>query len=312
MQRDDRVMRAILAMTSIAALLSATAVVSGIVYDQRSKLRREYQEYQTEAPSRRNEAAKEIYQSCDWIPVETARSNCIVGKLEAASGQDAANEDLQAQQDMAFWASAVFWSSFLQIIFSGVGIYWIIRAFGQTDAALRLNRTALVEAQKANVIAGIAASNEFSARQAELRAYIGVFQAMKVAESSTDKVFCAAIEFQNFGATPAYEVVTRRGIGIFDAKVVEQDAYGERSTLPPTDPNPISPTQAFRASATIAISAKDSARLKKGDAVLILYGEIEYLDLMKEKRSTLFNIECRGYGTSNERLAPRGKFNDAT
>lgn len=147
-----------------------------------------------------------------------------------------------------------------------------------------------------------------------MRAYICVFNAEKINKLSKGKLYCAGIQFQNFGSTPAYEVTTRRSLQIFDTSIVESDDYGPRSTLPPTDATVIAPTQIFRAADTIEISDLDRKGLMGGSKTLVLFGEIEYAVASgpKEKKSTLFNLECRNFGTDEERFAPRGKLNDAT
>lgn len=260
-----------------------------------------YEQYRTNQYADR--AVDDLQKTCAGQP-PLSQIKCIAQAIESSNEQQRAERDLSAQENMVRWAALSVAVSFISVILSILGIYWIVRNFGQSAEALS-------EARKANVMSALFSASEQSARHAELRAYICVTNAEKIPERTDERRYCAVVQFQNFGQTPAYDVVIRRGMQIFDRGVVEEDDYGIRSTVS-TDPTVVGPTQSFQASISVDTTEDDLLRLKSGEGVIILFGEVEYVDVAKQQRSTFFNLSIVSFGTADERLVPRGKLNDAT
>jgi hypothetical protein len=248
---------------------------------------------------------------------QSSSTECIRKIVESTNEHKRAEGDLIAQSDMSLWA---FW----MVIISGagscvtaVGVYWVKETLSATEDMVReaqkttaAAEKSLVEAQKANVMTTLFSVGAQNAANAQLRAYITVVNAEK-SESSTAKQFVCAVQFKNCGQTPAYDVVIKRGYGIYDENIVSGDSYGERD-VESTDPTVVGPAQVFQGKIRVELSLKTKREIASKSNRLILYGEIEYVDVFKEKRSTLFNLAVSEIGTKSESIYPVGKLNDCT
>lgn len=121
--------------------------IAGLMLSEYAKIHRANAAYQQNAEKDRAAASEEISRSC-FNSDFAIFSECITEKIATFYKQQATNQDLQAQQDMAYWAKALFFLGALQFILSSAGIYFIWRS-------LALNRDAVDVATKTNKFAQV-------------------------------------------------------------------------------------------------------------------------------------------------------------
>ncbi|MBE0704814.1 MAG: hypothetical protein IH582_16890 [Afipia sp.] len=90
-------------------------------------------QYQRNAESDRHATSYEVAEACQGRAGNAFRA-CIAEHLETYYRDQATNEDLQAQQDMAYWAGALFFSS---TILTGIGIFLLYGTLAATRETLR-------------------------------------------------------------------------------------------------------------------------------------------------------------------------------
>lgn len=119
------------------------AISAAIVISEYAKVHSSYSAYQQNAESYRRTTQEEIAQSCYGRDSPGFR-DCIANKLETYYRDQATNEDLQAQQNMAFWAAAIFYLGIVQALIGLAGIYYVARNLSQTAESVQLANKAIV------------------------------------------------------------------------------------------------------------------------------------------------------------------------
>jgi hypothetical protein len=109
-------------------------------------------------------------------------------------------EDLQAQQDMALWAKAMFWAAFASVILTFVGICLIAWTLYYTRRAADAAVAAVDKAKST-----LEVTRDIGSRQ--LRAYVGTSR-VYFRDFTPDRPISVVVEIQNFGQTPAYNYHT--------------------------------------------------------------------------------------------------------
>lgn len=120
-------------------------------------------------------------------------------------------QDLDAQQDMAFWAMLMFFATVATVIVAGLGVFFVKRTLDATLKAVQSTADATDEMISANEIARNALDNNkldsARARKAlrlqtklDTHPYIGVVSGEVYTEQ---KVLRVAIKIKNYGSTPA-------------------------------------------------------------------------------------------------------------
>jgi hypothetical protein len=261
-------------------------VVFAIVSEQYAKIHQVYSGYQKTADADRRKAAEEAGRACVGVS-PSALSHCIADQIQTYDKQQATNQDLQAQQDMAFWA---FWAvlvSSSSVVVTGLGI-WYVR---QT---LEANRKAVVAAETA-----VAVTRETSERQ--LRAYVGT-RKIYFQEFSRGRPIAVAIEIENFGQTPAYEydAVIYLALGRIDGirSDIIRTSFGEGKTLMPRGVSIV----------VCKLDLQDvlMAAVETGQMAVCLHGAIRYRDYTNVVRFT--DISKLAFG---ERMKTNSPFIDA-
>jgi hypothetical protein len=280
MSKRDWIGNVTFALIAAATLLAASAVVFGIVIDQKSQLQKIYAKYQENAANDRRQAGKEIYEACNRITPEAARSDCIVHELETAAAKYTADKDLQAQQDMGLWAQAMFWASVAQIFLAGAGIYWIIQTFDQTQEALRLGGvTARAAEDSVDVTLDIGV--------AQTRAYV-VPETCKIGVRH-DRPF-ATIRLKNCGQTPADNVVVSAAQWFMKGSVAKV-GYSDDAVRLPKETLGAGGTTSFETTPEIdeniegdgGVSVTVEAMLHTGKHFYIIFGFVEYDDIFENR-----------------------------
>lgn len=107
-----------IAALAIIALAALTAASLFYVWSQKAELDRSYQDYQSKAAEKQDNAADKAADYCKGIIARGPLLKCAVNQLKAYNQQDSRDQDLKAQQDMAFWAE---WLFYVTVIFGSVG-----------------------------------------------------------------------------------------------------------------------------------------------------------------------------------------------
>lgn len=126
-------------IVAVCALLIILPI-SGLLLSEYAEVHRANAAYQQNAEHDRSAASEVISKTC-FNADFAIFSKCITEKIAAYYHQQSTNQDLQAQQDMAYWAKTIFFLGIAQLAFSGFGIYFIWRS-------LELNRDAVTIARE--------------------------------------------------------------------------------------------------------------------------------------------------------------------
>ena len=111
--------------------------IAGLMLSEYAKVHRTNAAYQQNAEKDRKTASEEISKAC-FKPDPVTFSTCITEKLATYYKQQATNQDLQAQQDMAYWAKTLFFLGIFQLVFSATGIYFIWHTLDLNRSTLKL------------------------------------------------------------------------------------------------------------------------------------------------------------------------------
>lgn len=218
-----------LTLTLIGAtvLVFMVACATGIIISQYAKIHEVYAAYQKNAGNDRKQAADEAAQTCD------RRSDlrlCIAETLETYYRDQTANQDLQAQQDMAFWAAALFISS---TALTSAGLLLIWRTLIHTRVAATHAGEAVVEAKAATKAAQDAVAVTQAIGQAQVRAYIAsVTSWISVRHNTNPKCVETSISLRNFGQSPARKVHI-----VYRSAITVDGGMTLRETGPVTSPD---------------------------------------------------------------------------
>jgi hypothetical protein len=130
----------------------------------------------------------------------------------AGHEQQRADADLQAQQDMAFYALLMLVATVATVLITAVGVWLVKRTLDATLRAVEDTGRATVEMQKANDLAASAQRDAQSAQariqlnaEAQIRAWLYVENVtIEVQEKGDRELDCALIDLKNGGNSPAF------------------------------------------------------------------------------------------------------------
>jgi hypothetical protein len=225
------------------------------------------------------------------VPVSVQNDiHSIARALEAANQKQPSSEEkrdagqnLRDQNRMAFWAGAMFWVGFAEMLITSLGVILVWRTLRATWAAKNEAKRA-ADAAHATV-----ASMEDTAKR-QLRAYIGTSNGRSAAETVGEgHVFEFEVLFKNTGATPAQNVSHVMRIN----KVVPP--------LPPDCDYSISvpgnhsvttviPQQEIGLSNTIIVTNVENAEILLGALQLHVFGQASYDDIFGEPHTANFSF----------------------
>ena len=132
---SNRIGQLTLALVALVCAIFMAGVMYGLVSEQYAKVHQVNAAYQKNAEADRQKTNDEIAQAChggDFI----AFRNCISNKLETYYKDQATNEDLNAQKDMAFWAFWLLLATVLSILISLAGLYLLLDSLRQTRRSI--------------------------------------------------------------------------------------------------------------------------------------------------------------------------------
>ncbi len=182
---EDRTVGAVVVAFLVFVFFGSVA----LVVSQFGDLHQSYAQYQANTEKNQNTARKSVEQVCSSIGV--IRPDCFVDAVEAYEKQKETNSDLQAQQDMAFWAKWVFILGAVQAVLSGFGLIYLVKSVRQAG-------TAISTATKANTI-----TREMG--EAQTRAYLSIVKVQALFNFPAQKPVIR-LTVRNTGKSPAIEV----------------------------------------------------------------------------------------------------------
>lgn len=199
----------IFALVALAALVAVVACATGIILSEYAKVHLSNAAYQQNAENDRYAANQEIANACGGL-TGPEFSLCVSDKLESYYRDQATNEDLQAQQDMAFWAAALFISS---TVLTAAGLLMIWRTLVHTRRAAEYAGAAVLEAKEATKAARDAVVATERIGEAQVRAYLSIVESSINVRADGSGVE-TRLEVKNFGNSPAKKVHIAYRIGI--------------------------------------------------------------------------------------------------
>jgi len=130
-------------------------------------------------------------------------------------------------------------------------------------------------------------------REEELRAYLDVDKLEFIETPESEGVVKAKVAFRNSGQTPAFKIRSATEIGIRD---VADEALVPTMPLPDRAKSATRP-RLGREATTVDIVQCDSSpsvadRVMNGDATIVVWGFVEYVDIFDRKRRTIFQYLC--------------------
>lgn len=131
-----------LGIAYLVLLIIVVGAAAGLILDRYAAVHETYASYQKNAQQDRATASKSIASSC-FDTDFTKFSGCLTEKIEGYYKQQATNEDLQAQQDMAFWAKWLFILGIGQAAIASIGIIYLARSVRQAATALKISSDSL-------------------------------------------------------------------------------------------------------------------------------------------------------------------------
>ena len=212
---DKRRVDFVLLISTFAVALLILGAVTGLFLEGLGGLYQGHADYQKNAQAQRDAASEIIAKTCVRID-GTVIPECLTKEIGTYYQQQATNQDLKAQQDMAYWAMWLLILGVGQVGISGFGIYFIWDS-------LRLNRVMAKAAIDANAV-----TREIG--KAEVRAYLRVSD-VSIEVSQTSTIY-AKIVVSNSGQSPAHNAKLTVGLkmrAIFQAnrETMPEHASGE-------------------------------------------------------------------------------------
>jgi hypothetical protein len=252
----------------LAPFLVICAGVFAVVSDGLSKVHQGYAEYQENARRIEEAAKQDIEKSCFTNEFATY-SKCIREKLDAYYEAQATNQDLQAQQDMAYWAGALLLIGFVQI---GLGVLGIFFVKWNLAAVRETNRIA------------------FESSQQQLRAYVFVTRANCRIDNNRTPHF--SINIKNTGHTPAWGLSVATAAKLLPFPT-EQEFKLNKSEISGT----LGPDGEIAVSIeTEQITAASLAAIASGQEAFYVVGRIEYVDVFRRHQWMTFRVFHGGKG----------------
>lgn len=151
-----------------------------LALDQEWRNQNQYEQTQTQ------KSAEIISRNCSITEIPPSRvAQCLVEEISRYVEKTHSDQDLQAQNKMAYWAQALFWLSGVGAIFSFVGLWLLFRS-------LRHTRTAIADTREIG--------------EAQVRAYLSIDtsqEIMSIQALGRDQIPKVRFQIKNSGNSPA-------------------------------------------------------------------------------------------------------------
>jgi len=163
------------------------------------------------AAARQGDAQNEDRAIPDYTPaferIESAIRDLVSEKDENARQRQDNREkdDLEAQQNMAFWAKFMFWATVAAVIVTGMGVALVGFTLRHTRRAADYAGDMVKEAKLTTAAANETISVTRDIGQKQARAYVGI--GTVTVKMNDDGIIGAVVEIENTGQTPALNVI---------------------------------------------------------------------------------------------------------
>jgi len=261
---------------SVTQLISVVLLLSILVgvYTSYFANREAYRGEKARAENERRQAVDEIADRCNVIlnPGETLRG-CLSSELKAYEDKANTDKDLEAQQDMAFWAEALFWLTAVGAAISAFGIFFVWLSLRQTRQAISTDR---------------------EVGHAQVRAYIST-------EVQTPIIQPRALprhefKIENTGQSPAYSVAYIAGFRLLSKPLTASNGHlgiiADGQEMPKISLGS-NRSMTVEAIGTEEISSEDLAKVIAGESYLYFFARVFYEDVFKQSHETSFCGEMK-------------------
>lgn len=187
--------------------------MSGLVIEQYSKVHQANSAYQKSAVRDRRKASDKIANTCQKLSGDDFRA-CISDEIEANYTDQATNEGLQVQKDMALWAFWMFVVSAFMAGLTTVGVWFIYKT-------LEATRDTLNEAGKTTAAANKTNEIMYAERRpwVTIRREINAILTLRTLEGEAKKAGYSCVGFlrwqfhpENVGNSPAFGFYTKQNL----------------------------------------------------------------------------------------------------
>ena len=202
--------------------------------------------------------------------------HAISSQAETAEDQQNTKDDLNAQQDMAFWALCMVGVSLGQLAATIVGIALVYKTLQST-------RDAVGEAKQATKAANAAVKVTEDSAERQLRAYV-IPETVTIDALEVERPVITTI-VKNSGQTPAYEVLC-----IATCKIMVNGREDFQYSGEQIGPMIVAAQGTFTATNVLKQSVINDHKdaLVQGTEKAYLYGLLSYIDCFKVKRTCKF------------------------
>jgi hypothetical protein len=245
-----------LGIVALFSFISAWGWLSYLEYqNQHNKQRESVTQYKVET-------VEQYFDVC--IKEDTSIVNiskCFSQSIDANRNAQRSQYDLQAQQDMAEWAYALFLLTMAGLIVSVAGLIFLFWSLRQTRTAIKDNR---------------------EIGEAQTRAYIYVADVVIVRRPNNN--IQAVISFSNTGQTPAKKVTYAiERIGLFSAGE-DEVSFGDGSPESYHEIDDLAPSHSkFYKTPHKSFTLSDAENLKSREISVYVWGVVKYADVFGKK-----------------------------
>lgn len=277
-----------------SAIALCCIIVGGLAYNFGRQDERRY-----ETPASYAKAAKADAQRACAEREKATAFECIYEKVQASQEQARGEEDLRAQQQASNSALLSTIISFLALIVTGAGVWFVKRTLAATLEAVKDTRKATVAVQEANEIA-----REGIEKQSRAYVYPEVVEGVSQPDN-TDQSFgwAFAIRWKNSGITPAVSASIVIWAEVVDGALPDDFQFDRRAN----DHVPIvfGPNMPVT-SAYVGVSADDIKKVFAGEKALYLWGWVKYRDVFPAtpERQTRFCYRLFPNGDPTKAVGP--------
>lgn len=245
--------------------------------------------------------AEEAYRECASSAAVEEALRCYQEAEKASREDHRAEQDLNAQRQMADWAKWMFYATAvvgaLTVGVTGVGIYWVKETLAETQKAVKAAEDA------------VAVTREMGERQ--MRAYIWI-ETSEMKDVGANKTPYAHIGIKNYGQTPAQILGHKSWLGLYHYPNIGEIQYPDAGTV---NPHPLGPSRenAIFPKMARALTQQEYDALKEGRAVFLIYGRVEYEDIFGDRHWITYRMKHGGdIGVERQSLAWTSEGNEAS
>jgi hypothetical protein len=256
-------------LVGFAIFFLAMAWVSQIVLDGWVSIHDANAAYQENAERDRDKSADEIAETCGELSILEFRQ-CVRSNLETHYRDQATNKDLEAQQNMAYWALWLLIASVFGLIISAVGVALLIASLRQTREAI--NDTKVIG-------------------QAEVRAYLVVEKAVAGGNDNDQaRPQDIVLHIRNVGATPAQIQWIDVGASAYSVSPGHKSLFSRRFYF---EFGAVAPDEIVTRTCDIHRTEffYFNTESEAMDRVFCVRGAIHFLDVFGSKQTSRFNFE---------------------